>query len=70
MDTQQFETFILERVKVGRLAEAKKLLIEAFAKLADDTLDLETWTLALIPLIEDTAWPEVRQVIENFKLSM
>ena len=70
---QQFQTFILERVRQGYQEQAQVLLDESFARQANGTFDLdylETWTKAMIPLIDENAWPEVRTVIMEFKANL
>ncbi len=70
---QQFQTFILERVRQGYQEQAQVLLDESLAKQANGTFDLdylETWTKAMIPLIDENAWPEVRAVIKEFKANL
>jgi hypothetical protein len=70
---QQFQTFILERVRQGYQEQAQVLLDESLAKQASGTFDLdylETWTKAMIPLIDENAWPEVRAVIKEFKANL
>lgn len=70
---QQFQTFILERVRQGYQEQAQVLLDESLAKQANGTFDLdylETWTKAMIPLIDENAWPEVRAVIMEFKANL
>ncbi len=70
---QQFQTFILERVRQGYQEQAQVLLDESFARQANGTFDLdylEAWTKAMIPLIDENAWPEVRAVIMEFKANL
>lgn len=70
---QQFQTFILERVRQGYQEQAQVLLDESLAKQANGTFDLdylETWTKAMIPLIDENAWPEVRADIKEFKANL